>query len=182
MIVAGHRRGRIGPITDPGSPSTIDVVRGRLDPAQAAEVLALLAERDPAAASQDTSRLLSELVCVVRQEGALAGFSSVHAEDVALIGGRRFWIYRSVLADLAADRSPALIRATFNVLEAEFDRSAGVPIGLCVLVADAQERRRRPEAEWSDPRMIYAGYLADGRQVRIAYFDGADITLERPRA
>ena len=45
-----------------------------------------------------------------------------------------------------------------------------------MLVGDAAERRRRPEVAWSDPELIYAGYLADGRQVRIGYFENADIT------
>src|SRR5437588_469864 len=38
-------------------------------------------------------------------------------------------------------------------------------------------RGRFPEAESGDPGMIYAGYLADGRQVRIAYFEKAEISI-----
>ena len=35
-----------------------------------------------------------------------------------------------------------------------------------------------PRAEWADPRTLYAGYAADGRQARVAYFRGA---VTRPR-
>jgi hypothetical protein len=159
------------------NPSTIEVVRGRLDRGRSDEVLAFWAAQS-ALPDTEAERRLPEVVCLLRLDGALAGVSSVQAADVALIGGRRFWIYRHLLAAAAADRMPELIRATFNALEAEFDGSRGSPIGLCVLIGDPEERRRRPEAEWSDPRMIYAGYLGDGRQVRIAYFEHAEITRE----
>lgn len=120
---------------------------------------------------------LTEVVCLMRSDGELRGVSSAYQADVPLVGGRRFWIYRNLLDAVVAAHGPELIRATFAALEAEFDRSPAAPIGLCVLIADDPvQRRRRPEAEWSDPRMIYAGYLPDRRQVRIAYFDGADIT------
>lgn len=161
----------------PRNPSTIEVVRGRLDRARSDELLTFWAAQS-ALPDAEAQRRLPEVVCLLRLEGALAGVSSVQAADVALIGARRFWIYRNLLAPPATDRMPDLIRATFNALEAEFDGSRGSPIGVCVLISDPEERRRRPEAEWSDPRMIYAGYLADGRQVRIAYFEDAEITRE----
>ena len=61
---------------------------------------------------------------------------------------------------------------TYEVLDGEYDGAEGEPIGLCALVEE-RERRARPQAEWTDPRTIYAGYLADGRQVRLAYFSAA---------
>ena len=113
---------------------------------------------------------------MLRSDGVLAGVSSAHAAEVALIGGRRFWIYRNLLDDSVGEHWYEMIRATFYALQDRFDRSPGSPIGLCVLIADPDQRRSRPEAEWPDPRMIYAGYLRDGRQVRIGYFDDAEIT------
>jgi hypothetical protein len=156
------------------NPVEIEVVRARLDESIREEVLSFWAARN-ALTPEEAQRRLAEVVCVLKLDGLLAGVSSVHTADVALIGGRRFWIYRNLLAAEAADQMPAMIAATFNALQGEFDRSPGAPIGLCALLDD-QERRLRPEAEWSDPRMIYAGYLGDGRQVRIAYFEGAVIT------
>ena len=46
--------------------------------------------------------------------------------------------------------------------------------GRSALPADRRSAsaRARPEAEWRDPRILYAGYLADGSQVRIGYFEG----------
>jgi hypothetical protein len=104
------------------------------------------------------------------------GVNSVYAAEVGLIGGRRFWIYRSLLAPEAAEAGPEMIRAAFAALEAEFDPTDGDhPLGLCILIAEREEMKRRPEAEWQDPRTFYAGYLGDGRQVRIAYFEDARV-------
>ena len=110
------------------------------------------------------------MACLLRRDGVVVGSSSAYAANVELIGGRRFWTYRNLLDDL--DLQPAMIRATFDALQAEFNGSPGQPLGLCFL-AGPEERRLRPEAEWSHPRMVYAGYVADGRQARIAYFEGA---------
>jgi hypothetical protein len=154
--------------------TSIEVVRGRADGPVGEELKLFWANRQ-ALAPDEAEKRLHEVVCVVRRDGELAGVCSVFASEVPLIGGRRFWIYRSLLDESVAEQAPELIRMTFRTLNAEFDGSPGEPIGLCVLIADPQERRRRPEAEWSDPRMIYAGYLADGRQVRIGYFDDAEI-------
>jgi hypothetical protein len=156
----------------------IDVVRGRVDGPAADEALAFW-ERHGALSDDEARRRLPELVCVLRDDdGAIAGASSVHPAEVPLIASRRFWIYRNLLPGDAVEQGPAMITSTFNALAAEFDGRPGSPIGLCVLIADAAERHRRPEAEWSDPRMIYAGYLDDGRQVRLAYFEGAVVTTD----
>lgn len=128
-----------------------------------------------ALSGEEARRRLPEVVCLLRQESAVVGSSSAYATDVSLIGGRRFWVYRNLLDPEVEAEQPALIRATFAALEQEFDGSSEAPIGLCAL-AGPDLRRRRPEAEWSDPRMIYAGYLPEGHQVRIAYFEGAVIT------
>jgi hypothetical protein len=156
-----------------GNPTSIEVVRGQTHGTVAKELMTFWAERRALTAERAENRL-AEVVCVARLDGKLAGACSVFPAEVPLIGGRRFWIYRSLLDEPTIDQGPSLIKATFDVLDGEFDGSPGSPVGLCVL-ADEAERRRRPEAEWSDPRMIYAGYLADGRQVRIAYFEDADI-------
>jgi hypothetical protein len=151
---------------------SIEVVRRRLDSSRAEEILSFWRARR-ALSDEESQRRLAEVVCLLRTGGALSGVSSVYAADVPLIAERRFWIYRSLLEPAVADQSPAIIAATFDALEAEF--APGAPIGLCLLLADPEERRRQPEAAWSDPPLIYAGYLADGRQVRIAYFEDAEI-------
>jgi hypothetical protein len=112
-------------------------------------------------------------------DGELAGACSVYASEVPLIGRRRFWIYRSLLDAAVSDQAVSMMRATFTALESEFDGASGSPIGLCVLVADPAQRRRHPEAVWPDPPLVYAGYLGDGRQVRVAYFTGAEVTQAR---
>lgn len=153
----------------------IATVRGSLDQAVSEKILAFWAERD-ALTGEQARRRLAEVVCVLRDQGQVVGISSAYPAEVALVGGRRFWIYRSLVDEGAAAAWHELIRCTYHALAPEYDGSPGSPIGLCVLLATPDERRRRPEVEWSDPHMVYAGYLRDGRQARIAYFENADIT------
>ena len=151
---------------------TIDVVRGTLDDATAEAVRTFWWQHtalDPA----EADRRLPEVVCVLRErDGAVGGVCSVFARELPLIGNRRFFIFRSLLPGDARDRFFDLFAATYAALDREYDGAEGEPIGLCALVEEP-ERRARPEAEWEDPRTIYAGYLADGHQARVAYFAAA---------
>jgi hypothetical protein len=154
---------------------TIDVVRGRLSDDVAEEVLRFWAAEGVLEGDQARARL-PEVICVLRDDaGEIAGVNSTYPENVALISGRRFWIYRSHLNESVRDAGPAMIKAAFEALESEFDPGQAGPIGICLAIADLAEMKRRPEAEWTDPRIIYAGYLPDGRQLRIGYFAGAKI-------
>jgi hypothetical protein len=117
---------------------------------------------------------------VLRRDGAVAGACSAYEAEVALIGNRRFWIYRSLLDQAVADQGPNMVRATFTALQDEFDGSSEAPIGLCLLLGPEERRLRSAEAVWPDPRMIYAGYLGDGREVRLGYFENALIAPPTP--
>jgi hypothetical protein len=129
---------------------------------------------------EEAQRRLPEVVCVLRRDGAVVGASSVYESDVPLIGGRCFFVYRSLLDEAVTGQQEDMVRATFDVLQDEFGGSPEAPIGLCILLG-AQERSLLPtEAVWPDPRMIYAGYLGDGRQVRLAYFENALIAAPSP--
>jgi len=116
------------------------------------------------------------VVCVLYDDdGGLAGANAVHAADVDLVAGRRFWTYREHLVPGAEDARPALLAQAFTALEAQFEPGGNGPVGVCLLLTDPAAMAERPEAEWSDPRMLYAGYDADGAQVRIGYFAGATV-------
>jgi hypothetical protein len=155
---------------------TIDVVRGRANWQDAETIVRFWTENGLLGEAAARARL-PEVVCVLRGEaGRIEGVNSVYASGLPLVGGRRFWIYRSSLATPDGDAADAMLNAAFEALDAEFDPDGGGPIGLCVLVESRAERRRRSEAEWTDPRMFYAGYLDDGRQVRIGYFADARIS------
>jgi hypothetical protein len=112
-----------------------------------------------------------EEVQEAQEVGEITGFDSVYAADIPLIGGRRFWIYQD---PPGRERAAESISATFTALEDEFQPDRDVPIGLCVLTT-GDEIGDRPEAEWADPRMLYAGYVDGSAQVRIGYFEGAKI-------
>lgn len=154
---------------------TIETVRGEVSEKAEAEILAFW-ESSGALTGEAARERLRQVVCVLRDpSGSVVGVNSVYAEAVPLIGGRVFWVYRSLLDAGAADQWMEMVRAAFYALEAKFDPEAEGPVGLCLLLTDPEEMKRRPEAEWEDPRMLYAGYLPDGRQVRIGYFKGARI-------
>jgi hypothetical protein len=151
---------------------TIDAVRGGLDDATAQRLRAFWAQHG-ALDGDAATRRLAEVVCVLRgPDGSLAGAASVFPTDLPLIGNRRFYVLRTLLPGLARERFFDVFATAYEVLDAEYDGVAEAPIGLCALLEEP-ERRARPEAEWLDPRTIYAGYLGDGRQVRLAYFSAA---------
>jgi len=161
-------------MTEDGGGMTIETVRGNLSDGTAQEVLAFWEEKG--ALTGDAAReRLRELVCVLRGDDGIVGVNSVYAEKVPLVGNRPFWVYRSLLDATAAERWIDMVRAAFEALSAKFDPEAGGPVGICVLIDDRDLMRRHPEAEWADPRLLYAGYTRDGRQVRIGYFPGARI-------
>ncbi len=115
-------------------------------------------------------RRLAEVVCVLRHEGRVAGVSSAYPANVELIGGWRFWVFRCLLAEGLEESLSGLISSTFQALDSGHVTDRDEPVGLCLLLDQGDRRHVSAEAEWADPRMIHAGYLPDGRQVRIAYF------------
>jgi hypothetical protein len=67
-----------------------------------------------------------------------------------------------------------MVAAAFPVLQAEFDPDAG-PIGLCLVISDPDEMRRTPQAVAPETGLMHAGFLEDGAQVRVRYFDEASL-------
>jgi hypothetical protein len=172
--IRGARVGSIVIAAPPPHPA-IEVVRGRTEGPLAESLLAFWAAGGALSAEAGQARL-AEVVCVLRGAGGeVGGISSAYPAELALVSGRRLWIYRSLSPGASGEDRDALLSATFGVLEAEFDAAPGAPLGLCALVAGAAERRRRPEAVWVDPPMFHAGFVPDGRQARIAYFPDASI-------
>lgn len=159
----------------PDFEGTIAVARGRLIAPLSEEIVRFWVENDALDEAAGRGRL-PEVLCVLRSsDGSLVGVNSAYADGVPLIGGRRFWVYRSFLVPAARGAWDAMVRRAFAVLAAEFDPAATGPIGLCVPIADRELLERRPEAEWQDPRLLYAGYTGDARQLRVAYFEGARV-------
>ena len=153
----------------------VETVRGDLSDETADEILAFWEERG-ALTGEAAQNRLREVVCVLRgDDGKVAGVNSVYVDQVPLVGNRVFWVYRSLLEPKASESWIDLVRGAFEALQQKFDPEAGGPVGLYVLIADREEMKRRPEAEWTNPRLLYAGYTPDGQQVRIGYFPGARI-------
>jgi len=107
---------------------------------------------------------------------------SVLAEPMELpwLTGRRFCVLETAPAGLDAPERDRLLAAAFTQLDGAVPGGAEAPEGACVLIADPAERARRPALRWDSPPFVHAGYLPDGRQVRIAYFSRSALEIPAP--
>src|SRR3954454_3597588 len=163
---------------------TIEVVRGRLSQERADEMVRFWSREGvlDEAAARDR---LSEVVCVLRSpDGELAGVNSVYSAELGLVGGRRFWVYRNHMAEGAGTPSALgdMAHRAFLALQAEFDPAVEGPIGICYLLTYETAQATLPLVNSVYPASRYVGYLDDGRQVRIRYFDGAHVGRPREAA
>ena len=152
----------------------IEVVRGRLHGFRAEQVMRFWAER---AAMDEATALerLPRVVCVaIGDDDEVSGVNSVFETEASAFGGRKLWIYRALLAPgLEREASAPMVAAAFAELEREFVEEGSEPIGLCLELSDPSVFPDYKAAFWPDLGMLYAGYLGDGRQLRIRYFEGA---------
>ncbi len=148
----------------------IEVVRGRLEPAVGAELIDFWSAHGALSEAAARARL-AEVVAVLRDgEGRVVGANSVFADRVPLIGGRRFWIYRSFIAPGHGAGGAALLDAAFAVLEEEFTATGQGPIGLCV----PHGGELGHEATWpGQAGFMYMGRTGEGALLHAAYFEGA---------
>ena len=168
-------------MTELAGDQTIEVVRGRMDDELAERVLAFWSESG-ALEGEAARERLAELVCVLRgEEGEVLGVNSVHEEPVRLIGSRPFFVYRAFLSPEAGARD-AMFQAAFDVLDQAHESDRSGPVGICVVVSDPEDIRRRPEAVWEGTDLLYAGTDPDGRQLRVRYFHDATIAPGYPNS
>jgi len=154
---------------------SIEVVRGRLDQQAEQEILAFWTANGALQGAAARERL-PQVVCVARTAaGAITGVNSIYEAKVAEIANRPFWVYRSFLLPATRGAWMEMLRTAFRAVEEEFDPASRDPIGFCIPIEDRAEMRLHPEAEWQDPRIVYAGYDGAGRQLRIGYFKDARI-------
>jgi hypothetical protein len=151
-----------------GGREEIEVARGVLDDERSQQVLSFWTEHG--ALSEDAAReRLPDVVCVALDDaGEIVGVNAVR-EAMPRPPARPMWVYRAFLAGDPEDLWTEMFTAAFDALEREFDVARGGPLGVCVLL-DAAEAARRQEALWPEEDLIYAGQLADGRQVRLRWF------------
>jgi hypothetical protein len=109
------------------------------------------------------------------------GAGGLHEEVVPLVA-RRFYVYRDSLPVDSDEAAVATFNSTFEALGAEFERAREGPIGLCVMAEDPAQMERHPEPVWPGTELMFAGYLSDGRQLRIRYFWGAEIAPGYPNS
>jgi hypothetical protein len=151
----------------------IEVVRGRLDD-RVEQILAFLSA-EGGLNDEAARRRFSETICIATNGDEIIGVNWAHQAGVALIGGRRFWVYGSTIKPDSEELWGRMFDSAFDVLAEEFDGAADGPVGVCALIDDRARMIGRPEAIWPDTELMFAGYLDDGRQVRIRYFWGAAI-------
>ena len=167
----------------PTAGGTIEVVRGKLADNRAEQVLDFWA-RNGTADAPDARERLAEVACVALDDvGQVVGVDAVREETPPLIG-RPSFVYRSLLADNANGKglSSRMFNTAFEALEAEFEPTRPGPIGICLLVSDRDEIERRPDVHWPEEGLTYAGHADDGSQVRVRYFEGAEIEPGLPNS
>jgi hypothetical protein len=157
------------------SGQTIEAVRPNLDGERADRVLGFWSEHGVLEGEKARERL-KDVVCLLLGEGGeILGVNSVYDEALPLVGGRRFWVYRSYLLPDASSADAAMINAAFDALEQEFGSNRLGPIGLCVPSTAAEQGRRGRDLVLPETQLMYAGYLDEGREARLRYFDDAPI-------
>jgi len=126
----------------------------------------------------DARARAAEVTAVLRDRaGIVMGTCSFAAEPVPLLSDRRLLQYRAFLADEVTDEeSDALFDAAFEVAAAargDDDRRDALDLSLAIGVftlVDAATWRRRPELIWQRSGLRHAGFLPDGRQLRVRFF------------
>ena len=151
-----------------GRGEKIEVVRDALDDQRSEQILRFWVDRG-GLTEQVARERLPGIVCLARDEsGEIAGVNSVN-EAMPRPPARPMWVYRSLLAEDSAELWTELFTTAFDALDSEFEPSRGGPLGFCVLL-DSSQMRDRPEAIWPEEDLIFAGYMPDGRQVRVRWF------------
>jgi hypothetical protein len=165
----------------PSGGGKIEVVRGKLDDARADQILDFWARQGPADGGDARARL-PEVICLAL-DGAdrIVGVASA-GDEVPPPIGRRLFVFRAPVADDSGELGPRLFNAAFEALESEFDPSGSGPIGVCLRMSDRDEIERRPEVHWAEEDLTFAGYADDGSQVRVRYFEDADIEPGLPNS
>jgi hypothetical protein len=154
----------------------IRAVRGEIDDELAERLVAFWTGHGALDETGARARLGSVVCVLTDAAGEISGVNSAIEDEVGLIGGRRFWVYRSfLLPGVGPEVAEAMIDAARAALEDGFDPAAGGPVGLYAAISDRALMRARPEAIWPGSQMLYAGYTSEGHQVRIRYFEGAVI-------
>jgi hypothetical protein len=158
-----------------GQTTEIEILRGQTGDRRADQLLRFWYEQG-ALRGEAARERLSEVVCALLDgDDEIIGVNSVHDEALPLVGGRRFAVYRSYLLPEAADAAPVMINAAFDVLDRGHESGGTGAIGLCVAVGDAEQALGGRDVLQPETDLLYAGYLDDGRQAWIRYFDDAQI-------
>ena len=153
----------------------VEVVRSALDDRRRGQILDLWSRHGVLGGAKAAQRLAEVAAVLVDDADEVVGVNSVAPERIEAIGGRWFWVYRRFVEPHASDDDLlAMLAAAYDALSAEFDAEPSGPIGVCALVGDRDFLARQHEIAWANG-FLYAGYLADDRQLRIRYFEGASI-------
>src|SRR5436190_14084279 len=99
----------------------------------------------------------------------IVGDGSVHEVTPAPLG-RPVWLWEGSTSGESLEERQHAFAGAFDLLENEFKAAGNGPLGVCRLVGDELELAERPEAIWPEEGLIFAGYEADGTQVRVRWF------------
>lgn len=157
-----------------GGPIAVEVVRGDLTEERADEVLDFWARSGSFEGDVARDRLSSVVCVAVDDAGTVVGVNSVEDRPVPMVG-RRFWVYRRLMTEYSDELAGAMFNAAFDALAEEFEGGDAAPLGLCLAAGDREAMERHPEPIWPETALVFAGYLPNGRQLRLRYFPGATV-------
>ncbi len=151
---------------------SIETARGRIDAEITAELVEFWTGHGALEAPAARDRA-GQVVCLLRDpDGLIVATNSVYPAQVPEIGGWWFWIYRSFAPDQPAlGAAPAMVAAARAALSDGFGGEPGEPVGLCWVIDETEAAVDRRSLVWPDSGMLFAGRDAEGRQLRISYFE-----------
>jgi hypothetical protein len=119
---------------------------------------------------------MSEIEIARDSDGAAAVARVI---ELPWLPDRPFWALETTPPELDPTARDQLLGTGLAELDARSTADPAAPGNVCLLL-DPAERTRRPALRWDDPPFLFAGYLPDERQVRIAYVGREQLVVPPP--
>jgi hypothetical protein len=147
------------------APEAIDLVKEMWRKYNAIEGANLIAQRS------------KEIVYVIRDEaGEVGGVSTVRPVQLKFLNDNHFYEFRCFIAPtFRAPGMDTLLAVKTKLFLQEQEGSASKIKGILMIIENESIKQQRTKAVWPESEMVFAGYTADGRHVRVGYFKGARI-------
>ena len=122
-------------------------------------------------------RRSKEIVYIIRNNaGEVGGVSTVRPVRVKFLNDNHFYEFRCFIAPpFRAPGMDTLLAVKTKSFLQEQEGSIPKMKGMLMIIENESIKKQRTKAVWPASDMVFAGYTADGRHVRVGYFKGARI-------